>query len=139
MQIRTYLRFKADYLPPEPGKSGAGEIATSLAAGLRAKGFSPSEPKDEEFAHYFRCPCGGREYEIMTAFDFMDGHTWEVSCPPRLGFFSRLLGRTEEKELSTLIMAIHDTIHANPHVKEMHWYPAYGDESNGSLNPIQDA
>jgi hypothetical protein len=139
MQTRTYLRFKADYPTPQPGQSGAGEVAAALAAGLRAKGFSPSAPKDQEFAHFLRCASGPHEYEIMVAFDFVDGHTWEVSCPPVLGFFSRLRGKTEEKELSPLIKAVHETMQSNSHVKEMEWYPSYGDKSHGSSHPIQNA
>src|ERR1051326_5569826 len=90
MPTRTYLRFKADYSPPPPGQSGAGEVAKSLVAGLRSKGFAPSEPTDQEYAHFVRCPSGSHDYEIMVAFDFVDGQTWEVSCPRALGFFSRL-------------------------------------------------
>jgi hypothetical protein len=136
MQARTYLRFKADYATPQPGQSGAADVAASLIAGLRAKGFSPSEPKDQEFAHFFRCSSGAHKYEIMVAFDFVDGQTWEVSCPPVLGVFSRLFGKTEETELSALIAAIHATMKSNSHVKEMYWYPSYGDKSNSSSNPV---
>jgi hypothetical protein len=73
----------------------------------------------------------------MVAFDFVEGHTWEVSCPPVLGFFSRLFGKTEEKELFSLIGAIHAAMQSNPRVKEMLWYPSCGDKSNGSPDPIQ--
>src|SRR5438270_509469 len=139
MHIRTYLRFKADYTSPEPGQSGAGEMASALTAGLRARGFSASEPEDQEYAHFFRCTSGPREYEVMAAFDFVEGQTWEVSCKPVLGFFSRLFGKTEEKELSALIMAIHETMRSNPRVQEMHWYPSYGVKSNGSPSPVDDA
>jgi hypothetical protein len=139
MCIRTYLRFKADYPIPQPGQSGAGEITTALAAGLRARGFASSEPEDQEFAHFFRCRSGSREYEIMAAFDFVEGDSWEVNCPPTLGFFPRLLGKTEEKELSSLIGAIHAVMQSNSRVKEMLWYTSSGGKSNGSPDPIQSA
>ena len=136
MQTRTYLRFKADYPSPPPGASGAGEVAKSLVAELRAKGFAPSEPKDQEYAHFVRCPSGPHDYEIMIAFDFVDGQTWEVSCPRALGFFSRLFGKSEETELSALVKAIDAAMKSNSHVREMRWYPSYGDKSNGAANPI---
>jgi hypothetical protein len=139
MPIHTYLRFKADYPSPKPGESGAGEVASTLAAGLRTKGFSPSEPKDQEYAHFVRCSSGPHEYEIMLAFDFVEGHTWEISCPPVLGFLSRLFGKTEEKELSALAMAIHDTMRSNPRVNEMCWHPSYGTKSHRSSTPLQNA
>jgi hypothetical protein len=139
MMVSTYLRFQADYPTPEPGASGAGEVASFLVAELRAKGFNPSDPEDQEFAHMVRCKSGQYEYEIMIAFDFVDGHTWEISCPQVLGFLSHLFGKTDEKELSTLIEAIHGTMQSNPHVKEMHWHPSYGDKSHDSRNPIYTA
>jgi hypothetical protein len=139
MRIRTYLRFKADYPVPESGQSGAGEIAANLAAGLRARGFSPSEPEDQEFAHFFRCRSGSRDYEIMVAFDFVEGRSWEVNCPPTLGFFPRLFGKTENKELSSLVDAIHGVMQSNPRVKDMVWYASAGDKSNGSADPVQGA
>ena len=132
---RTYLRFKADYPTPQPGQSGAGDLARSIVAALRAEGFKPSEPEDQEFAHFVRCPSGSREYEIMMAFDFVDGQTWEISCPRTLGFLSRLFGAGEEPELSALINAIHTTISSDSRVKAMSWYPSYGDKRNGSSNP----
>jgi hypothetical protein len=110
-------------------------VAALLVAGLRAQAFNPSKPEDQEFAHLVQCPSGPREYEIMVAFDFVDGETWEISCPPTIGFLSRLFGQTEEAELSTLLNAIHSTINSDSRVKEMAWYPSYGDKRNGSANP----
>jgi hypothetical protein len=136
MHTRTYLRFEADYPTPKAGQSGAGPVASTLIAGLRAKGFTPSEPEDQEYAHSFRCPSGRFNYEIMVAFDFVDGgRTWEVSCPPSLGFFSRLFGQNEDKELSALIKAIHETMTSEGHAQRLQWYPRYGDKSNGSPVP----
>ncbi len=137
MHMRTYLRFKADYPIPAAGESGAGQIAASLVAGLRTRGFAPSEPADRQFAHFFRCASGPREYEVMAAFDFVDAHTWEVSCPRLLGSLSRLFGKTEDKELSSLLRAIHETIRSDSHVKEIQWYPRYGDKSHGSPTPAE--
>ena len=135
MHPRTYLRFEADYPTPERGQSGAGNVAAGIADGLRARGFNPSEPRDQEYAHFFRCPSSSYEYEIMVSFDFVDGRTWEVSCPPVLGLFSRLFGKNEDRELSVLIEAIHATVRSDPRVKDMKWYASYGDKSNGSSKP----
>jgi len=139
MQTRTYLRFKADYPIPQPGQSGGEAVAAALVAGLRAKGFNPSEPEDQEFAHFLRCPSGRHEYEIMTAFDFVDGQTWEISCPRKLGFLSRFFGQSEEVELTALVNAIHAVISSDPRVKELCWYPSYRNQTNGSPNPMGNA
>jgi hypothetical protein len=72
----------------------------------------------------------------MVAFDFVDGSAWEISCPPVFGFFSRLLGRNEDKELSALIKALHETMEINSRVKEMHWHPSYADKSCDSPRPV---
>jgi len=137
--ICTYLRFRADYSKPKPGQSGAGEVASSLATGLRLKGFNPSAPEDQEYAHFFRCKSGHHLYEVMVAFDFVDGESWEVSYLPVLSFFARLLSKIDVNELSALSLAIHETMRSNSHVKDMQWYPKYGDTANGSPNPIYNA
>ena len=134
--ICTYLRFHADYLKPKPGQSGAGEVASSLASGLSIKGFNPSAPEDQEYAHFFRCKSGRHIYEVMVAFDFVDEESWEVSYSPILSFFARLFSKIDENEISALSSAIHETIRSNPHVKDLRWYPKYGDKSDGSPNPI---
>ena len=106
-----------------------------LAAGIRAKGFSPSPIEDREYAHTFRCKSGEYDYEIMVAFDFVDGGTWEVSCPPTLGWIARLRGKSEEKELSALISAIASVLRSDARVKNVRWYQAYGDKSAPSPTP----
>lgn len=136
MPTRTYLRFKADYPTPQPGQSGAGKVATLLVASLRAQGFNPSEPEDREFAYFLTCPSGPAEYEIMVAFDFVVGQTWEISCPRTMGALSRLFGKGEETELSALINAIHVALSSDPRAKDMSWYPSYGDQRNASPNPV---
>jgi hypothetical protein len=123
-------------MKPKPGQSGAGEVASSLASGLRVKGFNPSTPLDQEYAHFFRCKSGYHLYEVMVGFDFVDEESWEVSYSPIRGFFARLFSKVDENELSALSSAILETMRNNPHVKDMHWYPKYGDTSYGSPNPI---
>ena len=75
----------------------------------------------------------------MVAFDFVDEESWEVSYLPILGFFARLFSKIDENELSALSFAIHETMRNNPHVKDMRWYPKYGDTSYGSPNPIYNS
>ena len=133
--IRTSARFESTLRRPQEGASGAGELAALLVAGIRAKGFSPSPIKDQEYAHTFRCKSGEYDYEVMVAFDFADGGTWEISCPPALGWFATLRGKSEERELSALISAIASVLHSEARVKNVRWYQAYGDKSAPSPTP----
>jgi hypothetical protein len=132
--VRTAARFESTFAKPKSGESGAGELASMLAAGLRAKGFSPAPIEDQEYAHCFKCPSGEREYEVMVAFDFNDGRTWEVSCPPVLGWLARLRA-TEEREHSQLISAIDSVLHSDGRIADIRWYRSYGDKSDPSPSP----
>ena len=137
--IYTCLTFRADYPKPEPGQSGAGDVAEDLVVGLRAMGFNPSDPEDQVFVHFVYCSSGEHRYEIMIAFDFVGEALWEISCPRRFGFFAKLFGKREDKELSALIQAIHRVVEKNPKVKEMRWHPKYGDKSYSSPHAITTA
>src|SRR5450432_1397865 len=123
--IHSYARLIADYPCPPDGQSGAGPFATDLAAALSRAGFKPSSPQDNEYAYSVRCKSGIHEYEIMVAFDFVDRQSWEVSCPPTLGFFARLIGKNEIDDHTRIIRAIHESLQSNPRVSKLVWYPAY--------------
>lgn len=107
-----------------------------LATGLRAKGFNLSDPEDQEFAHFIHCKSGQYDYKIMVAFDFVDGATWEISCPRTLGTLQRLFGKTEDAELSALVETIDLVVKTDSRTREMHWYPSYGDTSPESGHPV---
>ena len=133
--VRTTARFESSFAKPKVGESGAGELAAMLAAGLKGKGFSPAPVEDQEYAHYFKCRSGEHEYEVMVAFDFNDGRTWEVSCPGVLGWLAKLRGRTEEDEHSALVSAIDSVLHSSSRITDVRWYRSYGDKSNPSPIP----
>jgi len=106
-----------------------------LVAGLHARGYSPSPVRDQEYAHTFRCRSGEYDYEVMVAFDFVDGKTWEVSCPPSLGWLARPKGKSEEEELSALVSAIASVLHSDARVKDVRWHASHGDRSEPSRTP----
>jgi len=134
--ITTYVRLDATLPKPEPGESGAGELAGILFEGLCAHGFKPTPPTDCEYAHFLRCKSGDCEYEIMVAFDFVDGKTWEISCPSRLGLLAKLFGKSERQELGALITAIHDILQSDSRVTSIKWNAGYGDRSYDFPNPV---
>jgi len=138
-KIRTYLRVKTDYPIPEAGQSGGEEIAPFLANALRETGFNASEAENGEFAYFIRCPSGQRVYEIMIGYNFGGGSTWEISCPPILGSFSRLMGKSEDNDLLPVITAIDRAMRSNTHVQEMFWYRSYGGRRHGSALFVEHA
>ena len=137
--FRSAARFESDFRKPKQGESGAGELASMLISGLRHHGFSPSPAKDEEYAHSLTCRSGKYSYEVLVAFDFVDRETWEVSCPPVLGWFAKLRGETEEKEHSALVSAIASVLTTDARIRNVRWYKSYGDRSDPSPTPSSDA
>jgi hypothetical protein len=134
--ITTYARLDASLEKPQAGESGAGELAGILFEGLRARGFEATAPTHGQYAHFLHCKSGDYEYEIMVAFDFVDGKTWEISCPPRLGLLAKLFGKSERQELGALITAVHDILQSDSRVTSIKWNERYGDRSYDSPNPV---
>jgi len=137
--MHTYMRAEASYPFPDGGVSGCGCFAEAIVAGLRVRGFHAADPEDVEFAHLIKCSSGQVRYEIMIGFDHDDQRTWEVSCPPTLGFLARLFGRSEDRELGDLLRAVHDTVLKDERVAKVRWHPRYGVRSRASSTPTDEA
>jgi hypothetical protein len=133
--IRTAARFEADFPKPKAGDSGAGELANLLAKGLRVLNFPVLSVEDIEYGHIVNVRSGEYEYEIMAAFDFDDGRTWEVCCPPVLGSLARLRGKSEDKELTALVKAIASVLRSERSLRNIQWYPTPDDMSDPSPAP----
>lgn len=133
--IRTAARFEGDFPKPKAGESGAGELAKMLAAGLRVLGFAVISVEDVEYAHLVNVRSGEYTYEILVAFDFEDGKTWEVCCPPVLGSLARLRGKSEDKELTALVRALASVLLSERSLRNVRWYPSPDDLSDPSPTP----
>jgi hypothetical protein len=133
--IRTAARLEADFPKPKSGESGAGPLAQLLANGLRVLKFTVISVEDVQYGHVVNVRSGEYDYEIMTAFDFEDGKTWEVCCPPVLGSLARLRGKSEEKELTAVVRAIASVLRAERSLRNVRWYATPDDLSDPSAGP----
>lgn len=133
--IRTAVRFEADFAKPKAGESGAGPLAQLLTNGLRVLKFVVISVEDLEYGHLVSVRSGEYDYEIMASFDFEDGKTWEVCCPPVLGSLARLRGKSEEKELTAVVRAIASVLRAERSLRNIRWYPTPDDLADASPTP----
>ena len=133
--MRSDARFLATPEFEVPPGSGERAIADVMFQGLKARRFQVSEPNDIEFAHEIRCRSGDLEYELMIGFNHEDDKSWQVSCPPVLGFWSRLLGRSEVSEHERLIRAIHDILQTEPRFNDVRWQKDFGNTKGESDTP----
>lgn len=103
-----------------PGRA----LAELVVSGLRKRGFNASDVMNEEPFFVTRCRSGDYEYQILSCLAYADdtAPVWEVSCPPTIGFWGKLFGKSEEKELGPLLDAILDTLKSDGRIKEMRWF-----------------
>jgi len=106
------------------------DLADYLVEGLKERGFEIKSVEDVEFAFLIKCISGTIKYEIMVGLDSIYNRYWEVSLNPRYGFFSRLLGQIEEKELEELLKGIHTVLKLNSSIVGIRWYKSYGDQDS---------
>ncbi len=124
----TSVRFSGGpAVPTAPGQmpSPGEPIVEHLLATLPTCGVLVLGHEDIEYAHELRCQVGQRVYEVCVSYDWVQQGWWEVFWAPTLGFFGRLLGRTEEEELRRLALAVSQSLDSLPGIRERRWYPTY--------------
>jgi hypothetical protein len=113
---------KPAQVDPSPG----GPIVEHLVAVLPTLGIDVIGHEDIQYAHELRCRVHGRPYSLLVSYDWVTGTWWEVFWPRTVGFFSRLLGRSEESELRTLALGVDEALESLPGIREKRWYGRYG-------------
>jgi hypothetical protein len=127
--ISRFVRFRGGPTPPtSPGQdpNPGIEIVRHLAAELPGLGIPVLSTEDVEYAHQIRCEVDGKSYELMVGYDWVAGDWWEVFYAPRLPWWKRILGQSEEGEMRALTSALATALGRLPGVGEMRWYEAYG-------------
>lgn len=113
----TWLPKKGDRVPGR-------ELGELITAGLRQRGFAAEDVSYEEPFFTTRCQSGNYRYEVQS-FIYVPGETdavWAVDCPPTLGAWARFSGKSEDAELSAVLIAIHETLKNDARVIDMRWF-----------------
>ena len=131
-------------LPKNADRVPGRDLANLVATGLQSEGFDVEGPTNEEPFFAVVCSSGGVQFEILCFIYVPDGRNslWQVHCQRNLGWFSRLLGKSEEDELVDVVLAIHKVLTTSPRVGAVRWYkeevPFDGMEhKSGKKHPIQ--
>ena len=95
-------------LPKDADRVPGRPLGKLVVEGLRARGFTTSDVQYEEPFFVTRCRSGERTYPILAYLAYSDdtGPAWVVCCHRTIGFWGRLLGKSEDRELSGVLEAI---------------------------------
>jgi hypothetical protein len=50
------------------------------------------------------------------------GAPWVISCPRQIGFWRRLFGKSEEKDIGLVLDAIHDRLKNDARIRDVRWF-----------------
>jgi hypothetical protein len=129
MPTSRYVRFTGGpEMPTGPtvSPSAGAAIAEHLVATLPSLGVEVLGHDDLEYAHEVRCRVGTRTFALGVSYDWEVGGWWEVFWPTTIGFFGRLLGRSEALELRTLAEAVDRALGTLAKIQEKRWYEEWG-------------
>lgn len=112
-------------LPKGADRVPGRRLGELVVEGLRQRGFTTSDVQYKEPFFVTRCRSGKRTYPIVAYLAYSDdmGPVWAVYCQRTIGFWDRLVGRYEEKELSRVLEAIHDVLLQNSRITDIRWFP----------------
>jgi hypothetical protein len=118
----TFPDFKSlakgqDRVPGRP-------LGQLIVNGLRARGFQASDLEYEEPFFVTRCQSGEHIYPVFSYVLYPDkaGAPWMVCCEPQVGFWGKLFGKSEEKDIGSVVDAIHDTLKNDAHIRDIRWF-----------------
>ena len=111
-------------LPKDADRVPGLTLGELVVNGLRACGFTTSDVQYEEPFFVTRCRSGERTYPILAYLAYSDdtGPAWVVSCQRTVGFLGRLLGKSEDRELTTVVEAIDDTLRKDGRITDVRWF-----------------
>ncbi len=108
-------------LPHEDRVPGR-DLAECVLAGLRRRQIETTGPYCEEPFFTLHCLVAGRSIEVLCYIYEPDAGTWVVEVLRKTGFLSRLTGRNDDAEVSTLVGAVHDALIHDRRVRETRWF-----------------
>ena len=112
-------------LPKNGDRVPGRPLGDLVADGLRARGFTTSDVQCEEPFFVTRCRSGERTYPVAAYLAYLDhtGPAWVVSCRRTIGFLGRLLGKSEDIELTRVLEAIDDALKKDGRITDIRWFP----------------
>ena len=71
-----------------------------------------------------RCRSGEHIYPILSYVLYPEktGAPWVISCGRQIGFWRRLFGKSEEKDIGLVLDAIHDTLKNDARIRDVRWF-----------------
>ncbi|NIM49284.1 MAG: hypothetical protein GTN78_19895 [Gemmatimonadales bacterium] len=111
-------KYASRFAEEPPGRA----LANTLREGLRQRGFAVQEPVLWEPFFDLCCRSGTIDYHLMIGLYDPEYGAWVVQCPRKYGFLKKLLGATEERELGSLLDAIHGCLQEDDAVYDVRWF-----------------
>lgn len=110
-------------MPKEPELNAGSELAMYLTRKLEEEGVSAGEYQEIEFGVAFRCVVGGRDFEILVTFDFVNFLWWEVSIVPDLSWVERHLTffRVDLRPQSKLVSLLDNILRRTTGLIDLEW------------------
>jgi hypothetical protein len=112
-----------------------------VVQGLVRHGLQATGPLNEE--PFFAVPCRSGDYEYRVLCYLLEpgqDPVWVIECPRNFGFIAKWRGKSEEAELGAVVMAIHETLKNDSHVREIRWFQKLPDtpfeESRYGITPV---
>jgi len=141
MAVSSFARFKGGFPTPQQEDGVAlvdgleellREPAEAITRGLASRGIELDAPEWQDFMYEIRCTVKDRNYAVWFSFDYVGWEWFELSYNPTLGFFSKLFGKNEAKEMTQLSSALNSVLREISGITEVRWYekpmgnPDYG-------------
>ena len=123
--IKNHARFKGDFKKDVKGEIDGRDLAEFIAEQLRQKNHVVRSVENDEIWFTVNVTSGSIEYPLMVCRSIENDDYWEISCPRTLGFFARLLGKSENTELQNLIDALDGILQGEKTVTDIKWYSDY--------------
>lgn len=143
--LNTFVDLLADFPKPSfPGEAPGKELAETLARGLEKRGIQILNVEGPDIAHYVRCLCEDRQFDIMVTIDDVGRmNRWHVLPSFRVSLTDRIRGKDYGAAFEQLLFAIDETLKESNQIRDVRWFPAfdtppYLDLQLPSDGPIRD-
>lgn len=127
MTVGRYARYRcALELPTEVGE-GPYRLALQPAVAhfhqsLLAQHIHCRAPQWWDYEFGLICDVESYRYEVSVGHDLIYGGWFDIGYQRTLGFFKKLIGRSEDSAMLKLSTGLHTAMRAMPGIKEIRWY-----------------